>query len=315
MIKVNNYTIKTITFILLYYVSFTFGKDIINNDNVHYNLFPNNNGVGPNDPPVGTYGPETMITGSDDIERIHNVTVPTITPFLVSNSSSHSAVIIAPGGGYSILAWNIEGVLIAKKFNEFGMNCFVLKYRVPARPPRDDMPKWWAPLQDAQRAVSWVRSNSDKYNLNASRIGFMGFSAGGHLTAHISTAWKTRIYTKIDSIDDVSMRPDFSLLIYPWTIIEDNKASSTTMAKEIQIDKDTPQAFLAAAEDDATAPYQNSIQYFTHLSTNAGVKMNRIGIYPDGGHGFNICFHRKTYHEVCDWPNKAKVWLKNLGYI
>eukprot|EP00943_MAST-04B_sp_MAST-4B-sp1_P003897 g3897.t1 len=256
-----------------------------------------------------------MTTGSDGVERIENVTVPTITPYLVSNSTSRSALIIAPGGGYKLLAWNIEGVLIAKKFNEFGMNCFVLKYRVPARPPRSDKPKWWAPLQDAQRAVSWVRSNSKKYNLNSSRIGFIGFSAGGHLTAHISTAWRTRVYNKIDAIDDVSPRPDFSLLLYPWYIIEDNDRKSTKMAKEIQIDAETPQAFLAAAEDDSTAPYQNSLQYFQHLSTNAGVKMNRVGIYPNGGHGFNICFRRKIDYEVCDWPNRARVWLTNLGYL
>ena len=276
------------------------------------NLFPA--GVGPNDPP-NFCGKEKTVTGADGVERIYNVSIPTITPFLVSNSTSRSAVVVAPGGGYSFLAWNIEGTLIAKKFNDFGMNVFVLKYRVPARPPTKGMPKWWAPLQDAQRAMSWVRANSQKFNLNASRIGFMGFSAGGHLTAHISTAWKSRIYKSIDSIDTFSSRPDFSLLIYPWTIIVDNKASSTNMADEIKIRPDTPPAFLAAAEDDATAPYQNSLQYFMHLSTNAGVKMNRVGVYPNGGHGFNICFDDEGKYEVCNWPLKAKVWLEDLEYL
>ena len=134
------------------------------------NLFPA--GVGPNDPP-NFCGKEKTVTGADGVERIYNVSIPTITPFLVSNSTSRSAVVVAPGGGYSLLAWNIEGTLIAKKFNDFGMNVFVLKYRVPARPPTKGMPKWWAPLQDAQRAMSWVRANSQKFNLNASRIGFI----------------------------------------------------------------------------------------------------------------------------------------------
>ena len=149
-------------------------------------------------------------------------------------------MIVAPGGGYTLLSIDKEGSDVAKRFNEDGIDAFVLKYRVPARPENASLPKWFAPLQDAQRAVGIVRSNANAMGINASRIGFNGFSAGGHLTAHISTAWRERIYERIDEHDDASCRPDFSVLVYPWYIIDGNIKSSSKMASEIVIDGSTP---------------------------------------------------------------------------
>lgn len=120
-------------------------------------------------------------------EHVYNVSRPTLTPFLVGNGTG-SAVVIAPGGGYVDLAWDLEGIDLARRLNSFGVSAFVLKYRVPARPPRAGLPKWWAPLQDAQRAVGVVRARAAGWGLDPSLIGFMGFSAGGHLAAHLSTS-------------------------------------------------------------------------------------------------------------------------------
>jgi acetyl esterase/lipase len=108
-------------------------------------------------------------------------------------------------------------------YNSIGVSAFVLKYRVPARPQLAGLPKWWAPLQDAQRAIGLVRANAKQYGLNASRIGFTGGSAGGHLTAHISTTFAARAYAKVDASDEVSCRPDFSIFQYPWMLLPDNK--------------------------------------------------------------------------------------------
>ena len=120
-------------------------------------------------------------------------------------------MIIAPGGGYSHLSIDKEGTDVAARFNMMGVHAFVLKYRLPARPETDpSLPKWWAPLMDAQRAVSYVRAHAADYGANnASAIGFGGFSAGGHLSAHIATAWAEKIYDTLDDVDATSCRPDF----------------------------------------------------------------------------------------------------------
>lgn len=173
-------------------------------------------------PPKKPIGPETR-KGDDgqgcgpnrDIlcDHINSVSVPTLTPFLVSNGTG-AAIIIAPGGGYHDLAWTKEGLDYAHFYNSIGISAFVLKYRVPsARPADPDLPPWFAPLQDAQRAVGIVRANASKWGLNASQIGFTGSSAGGHLTAHISNAWHTRYYSRVDAADDESCRPDFSVMM------------------------------------------------------------------------------------------------------
>ena len=111
-------------------------------------------------------------------------------------------------------------------YNRFGVSAFVLKYRVPARPDKPGLPHWWAPLQDAQRAMALVRAGAAKGTwpgINASRVGFTGFSAGGHLTAHLSTAWRVRTYARQDAADDISSRPDFSVFMYPWMLLPQNR--------------------------------------------------------------------------------------------
>ncbi|CAE8741629.1 unnamed protein product, partial [Polarella glacialis] len=206
---------------------------------------------------AGIIGPESHEVMGNGVDQYTNVSVPTLTPFIVQGSDV--AVVIAPGGGYSILDFNGEGADIAAWLNSIGVSAFLLKYRVPERP-------WLgfggAPLMDAQRAVGLLRFKAQELGLNASKIGFMGFSAGGHLTAHISNNYSARSYARVDAADDVSARPDFALLIYPWALVSDDTPSSRLL---VNVSASTPSSFLAQAEDDGTAPVENSIFYFLGL--------------------------------------------------
>ncbi|HRX81335.1 MAG TPA: alpha/beta hydrolase, partial [Pirellulaceae bacterium] len=152
------------------------------------------------------------------IQRLANVTQPTLTVFRPDKEKdTGAAVLICPGGGYNILAWDLEGTEVAEWLNSIGVTGIVLKYRVPRRKDRE---KHDAPLQDAQRAMSIVRSHADEWGIDAKRIGILGFSAGGHLSAATSTNFDKRNYDAIDDVDAVSCRPDFAILIYPAYLTE-----------------------------------------------------------------------------------------------
>ena len=202
----------------------------------------------------GFFGPEAPSFPYPDDEHLTNVTWPTLTPYLVEiqpllvegqQPALRSAVVVAPGGGYRILAWNKEGTDIALWLNGLGISAFVLKYRVPSRPW---LPFGGAPLQDAQRAMGLVREaavSQPALGLNASSIGFIGFSAGGHLSAHVATTCSAspaaRAYPPVDAADARSCRPDFSLLVYPWQLSED--------ALHLNVTASHPPAFVAQARD------------------------------------------------------------------
>lgn len=262
----------------------------------------------------GTFGPEAPSFPFPDDEHITNVTWPTLTPFLLPAPSSgrRSVVVVAPGGGYHILAWNKEGTDIARWLNSIGISALILKYRVPARP-------WLAfgdaPLMDAQRAIGLVRemaTSKPSLGLNASSVGLIGFSAGGHLSAHVattcSTAPKKRSYQPVDTADSLSCRPDFSLLIYPWRLTEDAPHLNVTAAH--------PPAFLAQAEDDPTAPILKcSLPYYGRLKT-AGAPPSELHIYPRGGHGYGRCTvgaSKTMTEEVCSWDDRAARFLLTTG--
>ena len=266
-------------------------------------------------------------------DHIHDVSHPTLTPFLVSNGTG-AAIIVAPGdgmyrtrcadldantgGGYHNLAFSKEGLDVARMYNAIGVSAFVLKYRVPARPALQGLPKWWAPLQDAQRAVGLVRFNAAKYGINASRIGFTGSSAGGHLTAHLSTAYNTRIYPRMDAADDVSCRPDFSILQYPWMLLPNNKipewGAPYSLADELSgMTKDHPPSAFIQNMDDTTAPPQGTLAYAQKLVAVGSSSKPVIHIYNKGGHGYGICQGLSVWLEVCDWPKVAQRFLQDLG--
>ncbi|MCF3107157.1 alpha/beta hydrolase [Niabella sp. CC-SYL272] len=260
---------------------------------------------------------EKSVTGTDGITRISNVSVPTITVYKAAGGTGKQpAVIICPGGGYAILAVSHEGIDVAKAFNEMGVTAFVLKYRLPDDRIMED--KSIGPLQDAERATQWVREHATEYNIDPHRIGIMGFSAGGHLASTLSTHYGE---TVIANPRKTSLRPDFSILIYPVISFSDSighrgsrerligkapaAAAIQKYSNERQVNKKTPPAFLVHAKDDRTVPWQNSEQYYEALQKNK-VKA-RVFYYERGGHGFGM--HNKT--SDLKWMDALKEWLRD----
>lgn len=225
-----------------------------------------------------------------------NVTNPTLEYFKPNpKKATGTAIILIPGGGYSVVVYQGEGVNNAKVLAEKGIAAFVLKYRLP----NDEiMPnRKIGPLQDAQQAVKLVRENAEKWNLNQDKIGVMGFSAGGHLASTAATHFEK---SYIENSNNTSLRPDFQILIYPVismtsslthdgsrnALIGKNpsKEDIQLFSNELQVDTNTPIAYLTHAADDTTVDVDNSIEYFEHLRHK---KVNaEMHIYPTGGHGF-----------------------------
>ena len=244
---------------------------------------------------------------------LHNVTVPTVTPYLSTAAAADSAVIIAPGGAYKMLSVILEGEAIAQWLNSIGIHAFVLKYRVPGRPW---LPFGQAPLMDAQRAVGVVRSQASALKINISKgVGFIGFSAGGHLSGHLSAVAGgspyARAYPKIDAADNTSCRPDFNLMIYPWCLTGPvgNCTQDTNLTINVPVSSGNPPAFLAQAEDDPVH-IENSIAYYLALKRR-GAPPSELHAYPRGGHGYGLS--KCAGLEVCEWPERAATFLRTLG--
>jgi acetyl esterase/lipase len=238
----------------------------------------------------------------DKIIRLTNVTKPTLTiyrPPAVKDTGA--AVVICPGGGYSILAMNLEGTEVAEWLNTIGVTGIVLKYRVPVRKGQE---RYTAPLQDVQRAVGLVRFKAKEWGLKPDRIGVLGFSAGGHLAAALSTNHDKRTYEAVDDADKVSCRPDFTLLIYPAYLVngEENK-----LAPELKIAADTPRTFIIYTEDDRA---ENGLFYY--LALKKAKVPAELHVYPTGGHGYGL---RPSKNQVSTWPLRAEEWLRSSEVI
>ena len=265
---------------------------------------------------------ETIIYDTDGvISGIDKVSQPTLTIFLADQKKSNgTSVIICPGGGYGHLAINKEGYKVAKWFNSLGISAFVLKYRLPSDLTMKD--KTIGPLQDAQEAIRMVRRNANKWHLDPTKIGIMGFSAGGHLASTISTHYSDKVY---DSKDNVSARPDFSILIYPVISMEDgithngskenllganaSKEMTAKYSNEKQVDSNTPKAFLVHATDDKIVPVENTINYYLALKEHN--VLGEMHIYEKGGHGFGLGIEG-THKE---WPKACEKWLSANGFM
>jgi acetyl esterase/lipase len=258
---------------------------------------------------------EKTETGSDGIVRVSGISRPTIAVYIPEKkNAARSAVIIFPGGGYGINAIKHEGWDLAEYFNEKGITAFVVKYRLPDS--NTMVSPETAPLQDAQQAITHVRNNAAKYNVDPSKIGVMGFSAGGHLAATASTHYRY-------SENAAAVRPDFSLLIYPVISFSDSighigsrsnligKNPSPEKVKlysnELQVDTHTPPAFLVHAKDDGVS-YMNSIVYEEALKKN-NVPVKLL-LYEKGGHGFGM-YNKQS--EIF-WPEEMIRWMRSLGY-
>jgi acetyl esterase/lipase len=256
-------------------------------------------------------GPEADMTTAKDgrpggrsVIRIGNVTSPTLTLYTPKGSNTGAAVVVFPGGGYRILAIDLEGTEVCDWLNSAGISCILVKYRVPEPGP---YPKSSAPLQDAQRALGLVRAHAAEWHIDANRVGVLGFSAGAHLAAALSTHFDQRLYDPIDASDKVSCRPDFAVIVYPGylALADQNFAPNA----DIHPTDQTPPTFLVQAEDDPVH-VENAVVYFLALK-NAKVPAE-LHIYAQGGHGYGL---RKTELPVTTWPQAVEVWLHTIHVL
>ncbi len=236
--------------------------------------------------------------------RIGNVSAPTLTLYTPTGRSTGAAVVVFPGGGYRILAIDLEGTEVCDWLTSVGVTCVLLKYRVPDTGP---YPKSAAALQDAQRAFGIVRSHAAEWRIDPKRIGVLGFSAGGHLAAALSTHFDKRMYDAIDAADQVSCRPDFAVILYPGYLA--NADLNFAPNAEIHPTEETPPSFIAQAEDDPVH-VENSTVYFMALK-NAKVPAE-MHLFAQGGHGYGL---RRTELPVTGWPQLVETWLNTIRVL
>jgi acetyl esterase/lipase len=236
------------------------------------------------------------------VNRLTNVTKPRLTVHQTKAAKpSDAAVIICPGGAYNILADEHEGTMVADWLNGLGITAFVLRYRVPRRKGK---PMYEAPLQDSQRAMRLVRQNAARWNINPAKIGILGFSAGGHLSAMVSTAYDREMYKPVDDADKISARPDASMLIYPAYLAEKG-----SLVEEVKITKNTPPAFLVHAHDDGLSS-ESSVLYYLALKRLAIPA--ELHVYTRGGHGYGMVDNGLPTNQ---WPARCGEWLKVMGWV
>jgi acetyl esterase/lipase len=257
----------------------------------------------PNLPPEGG-APSRMMAGRPYI-RLTNVSTPTITVFPAKGKNSGAAIVVFPGGSYQILSMDLEGTEVCDWLNQIGVNCVLLKYRVPGSGP---YPRSAAALEDAQRAMGLVRQHAAEWGIDPKRVGVIGFSAGAHLSVAVSNHYDKRIYDPVDAADQLSCRPDFAIVLYPgYTALANQNYAPNP---DIQPTANTPPTFLVQAEDDNTAHVESSIVYFMQLK-NAKVP-SEMHIYAEGGHGFGL---RPRDFPIMGWPKLAETWLHTIKVL
>jgi acetyl esterase/lipase len=245
--------------------------------------------------------------GEKPVKRLTNVSMPTITVFRpAQDKNTGAAVVICPGGGYNILAWDLEGEEVAAWLNSIGVTGIVLKYRVPRRPeqPKDRPPP--GPLQDVQRALKLVRARAEGWGIDPKRIGVLGFSAGGHLAAAAATNFDRLAYEEIDRNDVLSCRPAFAVLVYPAYLVEREKDELTP---QMRVRGECPPMFFVHAGDDRIKA-ENSVQMYLALK-RAGVPAE-LHVYATGGHGFGL---RPSAQPCSAWPQRCADWLRAQGFL
>src|ERR1700722_8424913 len=274
-------------------------------------------GAVPDAQPVA--GPEvSTTTGKDDLVAgkpyvyVERVSRPTMTVYSPrANNNTGAAVVVFPGGGYSILAIDLEGTEVCDWLTAKGITCVLLKYRVPGndlQPQSGPYPKSPMALEDAQRALGLVRFHAAEWHIDPQKIGVLGFSAGGHLVAAISTHFEQRLYPAVDAADKESCRPDFAVALYPGHM---RSASKTLeLSPDIPVTRQTPPTFLLQAGNDDVDSVYNSLAYYMALE-NAGVPVE-MHLYAEGKHAFGL---RPTKFPITRWPGEVEIWLKTIGVI
>jgi acetyl esterase/lipase len=265
---------------------------------------------------------------------VGDVIRPTITLYSPKGRNSGAAIVVFPGGGYENLAIDLEGTEVCDWVAARGMTCVLLKYRVPGPffypksapyPKSGPYPFSSAALQDAQRTVGLVRSRAAEWHIDPHKIGVIGFSAGGHLVAAISTHFQKRLYPAVDRADEESCRPDFAILLYPghltaaataWDAQFGHNPSAAppdtqwTLNPDLHVTSATPPSFVLQAQDDRVDDVSNSLVYFTALK-KAGVAAE-LHVYQHGGHAFGL---RPTAEPVTAWPLLVERWLRTIGML
>ncbi|CAN5316398.1 alpha/beta hydrolase [soil metagenome] len=258
---------------------------------------------------VPVKGPEEM---SNSGQCVGKVSTPTMTVYPAKGENSGAAVVIFPGGGYWILAMDIEGTDVCDWLTARGVTCVLLKYRVPGNnlfPRSGCYPKSLMALEDAQRTLRLVRSHASEWHINPNKIGVLGFSAGGHLVAATSTLFDKKLYKPVDAADKLSCRPDFAVALYPGHLLE-NTTAHFQLNPYIPITRRTPPTFIVQAENDPVDDVQNSLVYFAGLK-KAGVPAE-MHIYADGKHAFGL---KRTKLPITRWTELAELWMKSIGVL
>jgi len=264
---------------------------------------------------------EKQVLQGNTIEQVSFVTRPTLSVYVPKDLKANgTAVVILPGGGYSHLSMNKEGAKIAEWLNSLGITAFLLKYRLPNDKIMKD--KAIGPLQDAQQAMRYIRKNATTWNINPDKIGIIGFSAGGHLGATLSTQYDEKTTSENDT---TSARPNFSILIYPVISMRKNishSGSKTALlgkrpnkklvnnySSEKKVNRLTPPTFLVHATDDKSVSFKNSLIYYNALQKHS-VPVE-LHLYEKGGHGFGI----KPKDIVLNWTTDCENWLLNHSFL
>lgn len=234
------------------------------------------------------------------VTRITNIRRPTIDVFPAKNPNG-TAILVLPGGGFAKVVPDKEGSEAAPWLNKLGISVFVLRYRTNEAVAKTEA-GWERPLQDAQRSLRLIRAQADKWKIDANRVGVLGFSAGGQVASILHTAEGSSHYEDIDSIDKQNSAPDFSLLIYPWNVLDQK---TQTLMPEIRPSKTSPPAFIVHTHDDRSSSVGSVLIY-------AGLRKNSVPaelhVYANGGHGYGMRPVKGS--EIGTWPDRATSWLK-----
>jgi acetyl esterase/lipase len=288
-------------------------------------------------------GPEQLGTETKDLVAgrpwmyIENVSKPTMTVYSPTGRNTGVAVVVFPGGGYQILAIDLEGTEVCDWLTSNGITCVLLKYRVPpdggypklAYPKSGPYPESPIALEDAQRTMGLIRLHAAEWHIDPHKIGVLGFSAGGHLVAAISTHYEERLYPAVDAADKESCRPDFAVAVYPghlslsaaeWDAKQGpkkfvvphpaNADPQLALNSAIPVTRETPPTFLLQAEDDHVDNVDDALSYYIALK-NARVPAE-MHLYAHGGHAFGL---RRTNDPITEWPALVETWLATIGMI
>jgi acetyl esterase/lipase len=266
-------------------------------------------GAVPDAKPVA--GPEFISTNKGPAGKpwiaVERVSQPTMTVYSPKGTNTGVAVVVFPGGGYNVLAIDLEGTEICDWLNSRGITAVLLKYRVPTRGSGEygESPQ---ALEDAQRTLALVRFHAAEWHIDPHRIGVIGFSAGGHLVTAMSTHFDKRSYPAVDAADQTSCRPDFAIACYPGHLCDDDEGHK--LNPNVPVTTNTPPTFIVQAENDPVDSVNNSLVYYLALK-NAGVPAE-LHLYAQGGHGFGL---RRTKFPITGWPLLVETWLQTIGMV